>query len=153
MQFVWANADHPMHGAVGDFVSFRLYGHAGAFRDYTAMGIFEPGGRMVAGLVYYDYDRSAGVIQVSGAADTARWLTKPVLWEMFNFPFNEIGCQALVMRVDPGDRRLERILSAYGFEKHVLPRMRGRDRDDAIYILFDDVWKANGFHKENAGNG
>lgn len=148
MQVVWANAGHSMHEAIGEFVSFRLYGNPGAFRDYTAMGVFQDG-TMIAGLVYYDYDRQAGVIQISGASDSARWLTKPVLWEMFSFPFNEIGCQAVVMRVDPDDKRLGRMLPAYGFEKHVLPRMRGRDKDDAIFILFDDVWRENQFHREN----
>lgn len=150
MKTVWANAGHPLNGAIGDFVSLRIFGEPGAFRDHTALAVFEQregGALMVAGLVYHDYDGRAGVIQISGAADTPRWLTRPVLKEMFSFPFDELGCQAVVMRVDPGDVRLARILSAYGFERHLLPRMRGRDRDDALFILFDDVWRGNGFHK------
>lgn len=148
MQVVWANAGHSMHEAIGEFVSFRLYGHPGAFRDYTAMGVFQDG-TMIAGLVYYDYDRQAGVIQISGASDSARWLTKPVLWEMFAFCFREIGCQSVVMRVDPSNERLGSMLKRYGFRDHRLPRLRGRDRDDIIYILHDNVWESNGYHREN----
>ena len=148
MKVVWANSGDPLNSTIGDYVSRRLYGRTGAFRDFTAMGVID-GERAVAGLVYYDFDRSAGVIQVSGAAETPRWLARNVLWEMFHFPFDEIGCQALVMRVDPEDRRLGRILPKLGFVKHVIPRLRGRDKPEALYVLYDDVWRSNGFHKEH----
>ena len=61
---------------------------------------------------------------------------------MFDFPFDIAGCQAVVMRVDPENARLERILKVCGFSRHVLPRLRGRGRAEAVYILGDDVWKA-----------
>lgn len=145
---VWANTGHPLNQGIGDFVSYRLYGHPGAFRDYTALGVFQ-GSTLVAGLVYCDYDRNAGVIQISGAADTPRWLTRKVLWEMFAWPFLELGCQTVAMRVDPDDMRLKRILTSYGFTCHVLPRLRGRDKDEALYLLHDDVWRENRFHQQN----
>jgi RimJ/RimL family protein N-acetyltransferase len=148
VKVVWANAGDPLNRTIGDYVSRKLYGSPGAFKDYTAMGVMD-GGKAIAGMLFYDFDRKAGVIQVSGAAETPRWLTKPVLWEMFRYPFDEIGCQALVMRVDPDDKRLGRILTAYGFVKHLIPRLRGRDKAEALYVLYDDVWRLNGFHKEH----
>lgn len=148
MKVVWANAGDPLNRIIGNYVSRKLYGEPGKFTDFTAMGVMD-GDKAIAGMLFYDFDRAAGVIQVSGAADTPRWLTKPVLWEMFHYPFDEIGCQALVMRVDPEDRRLGRILTAYGFVCHVIPRLRGRDKAEALYVLYDDVWRANGFHKEH----
>lgn len=148
MEIIWANAGDPLHGPLGDFASVRIYGRPGAFRDYTAMGVARDG-NIIAAMIYYDYDRDAGVIQVSGAADTPEWLKRPVLREMFQFPFEEIGCQAVVMRVDPKDKRLRRILTAYGFDCHIIPRLRGRDKPEAIYVLGDDTWRANGFHKGN----
>lgn len=108
------------------------------------------GEEIVAGMVYCNYDKDAGVVEISGAADTPRWLTRPVLHEMFSYAFDELGCQAVVMRVDPGNSRLDRMLRAYGFTRHDLPRMRGREKAEAIYILGDDIWRANGFHKEKS---
>src|SRR5690606_2224075 len=80
----------------------------------------------------------AGAIEVSGAADTPRWLTKKVLWEMFAYPFEHLGCQIVVMRVSTENTRLHRILTAYGFECYRIPRLRGRHEDELIFTLTDD---------------
>ena len=145
MKVIWASSGTPLNGPLGDFVSQRLYGKSGAFPQYTALGVAE-GNTIVGALVYYDYDKDAGVIQISGASDTPRWLTKAVLFEMFSFPFDQLQCQTVAMRVDPDDTRLGRMLPAYGFTKHILPRLRGRNKDEALYLLHDDVWRTNGFH-------
>lgn len=148
MNTFWAHHEKApeINRAIGDFIACRIWGEPREFAKSTTLGVFNSG-VMVAGMVYYDYDRQAGVVQISGAADSPRWLTKPVLWEMFSYPFNELRCQCVVMRVDPGDIRLDRMLTSYGFEKMRLPRLRGRDKDEILYSLFDDVWKQNGFHK------
>lgn len=110
------------------------------------MAVVNDANTIIAVMVFYDYDKDAGVIQISGAADTPRWLTRPILKEMFGYAFNEVGCQAVVMRVDPDNTRLHRILTAYGFTMHRLPRLRGRDKDECLFVLYDDVWRGNGFH-------
>lgn len=111
------------------------------------MGVAD-GREIVAGLVFSNYDPDAGVIEVSGASDKPNWLNRAILKEMFGFTFEQLGCQAVVMRVDPENKRLGRILTAYGFSRHDVPRLRGRDKAEAFYILGDDEWRANGFHKE-----
>lgn len=104
------------------------------------------GESIVAAVIFTNYDASAGVVEMSAAADTARWLTRPVLAEMFGYAFDQLGCQAVVLRVHPNNVRLHRILRAYGFERHDVPRLRGRDTPEVFYILGDDIWRANGFH-------
>lgn len=135
------------YAALCRYISQRIWGKPRDFPLGTGLAVLDGGG-LAAGLVYYDYDKDAGVIQISGAAETPRWLTRPVLFEMFSYPFNQMECQAVVMRVDPDDKRLERILTAYRFEKHEIPRLRGRDKNECLFILTDDAWKANGFHKD-----
>jgi len=149
VNFYWSNPGDKSTPPIVDWISEGIFNKPGQLTyGSTCMGVFE-NGTLVAGLAYYDQDRDAGVIQISGAATTPRWLTKKVLWEMFDFPFNQLGCQAVVMRVDPDDKRLDRILTSYGFEKTRLKRLRGRNQDEMIYTLFDDVWRSNGFHKEH----
>lgn len=106
------------------------------------------GENLVAAMIFHNLDRASGVIEISGAADSARWLTRPVLFDLFAYPFKQLGCQAVVMRVDPGNARLDRILKSYGFTRYDIPRLRGREKAEAIYVLGDDDWRANGFHKE-----
>ena len=133
--------------AVCEFVATRIWGEARPFFLSTTMGVFE-GGKLVAAVVFNNYDRAAGVLEMSAASDTPRWLTRPVLLAMFAFPFDELGCQAVVLRVDASNTRLARILTAYGFNRYEIPRLRGRDKPEVIFVLHDDVWRTNGFHKE-----
>ncbi len=150
MKTVWSHHSYKggIHDAICNYVSLKIWGEPRQLPLSTAMSVMDDNGRLLAAMVYYDYDEKAGVIQVSGAAETPRWLTRPILREMFSFPFDQLKCQAVVMRVDPDDKRLGRMLPAYGFEKNTLKRLRGRDRDECLYVLYDDVWRANGFHKE-----
>jgi len=145
---VWLNRGADGYEQVGDYVSMRTKGRTGAYRDYTAMGVANASNTIIAVMLFHDYDADAGIIQISGASEDPRWLTRPVLREMFAFPFDEIGCQAVVMRVDPDDKRLDRILKAYGFQRFDLPRIRGRDKGEAIFLLFDDVWRSSKFNRE-----
>ncbi len=146
MKVIWPEQNTPLAHAVADFVSAEIYGQPGKFGDCTVMGVVD-GNTLVGGVLYYDYDADAGVIQISAAATTPRWLSRRVLWELFNFPFNQIGCQAVVLRVDPDNARLRRILTAYGFDNFTIPRLRGRNKAETLFILGDDVWRANGFHE------
>lgn len=148
MRCVWAHPERSaeLHDALCRFVSERIWGERRAFGAGTSMGVAN-GESIVAAVIFTNYDTSAGVVEMNAAADSARWLTRPVLAEMFGYAFDQLGCQAVVLRVHPGNTRLHRILPAYGFERHDVPRLRGRDTPEAFYILGDDVWRANGFHR------
>lgn len=147
MNLLWAThrVNPAMNDALGEYIATKIWGEPRAFPLSTTLGVFEHGD-LIAALVYYDYDSQAGVIQITGAAASPRWLTRPVLREMFEFPFIKLAVQAVVMRVDPDDRRLDRILTSYGFTKTRLPRLRGRHKDEMLFTLFDDVWRHNRFN-------
>lgn len=121
----------------------------GKLRDFgncQGFAVFEDG-ELIAGMVYHNYEPDAGVIEISGAGTSKRWLTRETLRKMFAYPFEECGCQAVVMRVDPDDAALRRMLTAYGFELYVIPRLRGRDKDENVFVLTDDAWKSNRFNR------
>lgn len=147
---VWADwhTSPKMYAKLCEFVSLRVWGTANDFGRGTALGVAD-GKRIISALIYHDYQPMAEVVQISGAADSPRWLTKPILWQMFDYPFNQMGCQAVVMRVDETNKRLKRILKAYGFKDYTIPRLRGRDKAECLYVLGDDEWRTNGFHKEH----
>ena len=147
MMPIWAHDDENFH-AISRFVSTRIWGETRPFLGNTALGVVS-GGKLIAGVVFSNFDPHAGVIELSAASETPRWLTRGILWQMYDYAFNQLGCQAAVHRVDPQNTRLGRIFSAYGCEKYDIPRLRGRDKAETIFILGDDVWRANGFHKEN----
>lgn len=153
MNVIWGSSDPALNQALGDWCSVQIFGEPGELSaPYTTMGVVDERG-LIATICYNNYQPEAGVIEVHGAGIDKRWLNRLTLHEMFAFPFDRLGCQSVVMRVDPDDRALSRMLTAYGFKKFLLPRLRGRDKDEAVFILHDDDWRANGFHTKGQAGG
>lgn len=138
----------PAYGALQDYISARIWGSPRAMPLGNIMAAVADG-RVNGAAVFHNYNPDAETIEISAAADNPRWLTRPILREMFGFAFDQLACQAVILRCDPANDRLGRILTAYGFTRYDIPRLRGRDKAEAIFLLADDAWRANGFHKDN----
>lgn len=147
MQIVWGGSGNAeINRALAEWCAVQI-GLPRPFEEpYTTMGVFD-GEMLVACMLYNNYQPEAGVIEIHGAGITPRWLTRPVLEAMFEYPFGQLGCQLVVMRVSERNSRLRRMLTAYGFKGHVIPRLRGRDEGEIIYTLADNDWAGNGFHR------
>lgn len=129
-----------MNTAIAEFVSVRLFNKPGCFRDYGAMGVFEDQS-LIAGVVFYDWDQDAGVMQLSAASISKRWLTRNVMRSMFSAPFEMYGCQMIVLRVSSGNEPMIRIARRYGFDEYLIPRLGGRHEDQILFTLTDDQWR------------
>ena len=136
---------------VAKFVSERVDGCERGFGNCQAIGFLDREGRLVAGMVYHNWNPESEVVEMSGASITPRWLTRPVLKEIFDYPFNRIGCQLVVMRVAPENKRLHRQLYSCGFKSYSIPRLRGRDRGEVLFTLSDDDWNSSKFMRPKHG--
>jgi len=147
LNIIWAGSANPdLNRALGTWCAQQI-GMPRPFEEpYTTMGVMD-GTELTAVILYNNYQPEAGVIEFHGASTTARWLTKPVLDAMFDYPFEQIGCQMVVTRNSAKNNRLKRVLSAYGFEHVTIPRLRGRDEDERIFWLSDDAWRSNKFNR------
>lgn len=145
---IWVHHSDPRYAVLTAFIAQKIWGNPRPMSDGTlAVSVTQRG---MAVVLFHNWDAAAGVIEITAASDDPRWLSRPVLWELFNYPFATLGCQAVVARIDPERDRLARIFTAYGFKRYDLPRLRGRNKGEAVLILGDDDWRANGFHKEHA---
>ena len=146
MKAVWL---HPSQGdaylSVAGFLNYRI-GELSGWQIGTILAVADAE-KLCAAVLFHNYNPGAGTIEISAASDSKRWLTRPILREIFAFAFLQIGVQAVVARMAAG-RDLARIFTAYGFKKYDIPRLRGRDKAESIMVLSDDDWHANGFHKE-----
>lgn len=147
---LWLQRGQSGFDCVERFISSRIWGASRHMLGDTAILSVGDDGGMSGAAMYQNYDTYNGTIEISAAAVSPGWLSRRVLYEMFEYPFEQLGCQAVVMRCDPEDKRIARIFGAYGFNRYDIPRLRGRDKAEAIYVLADDDWRSNGFHKENA---
>lgn len=146
---IWVHHSQPGYLPLVEFITRRIWGDARAMSLGTVAAVVN-GGKIVAAVLFHNWDRDAGVIEISAASDNKRWLSRAVLFDLFGYAFGQLETQAVFARLDPSNTALARIFSAYGFKRYDLPRMRGRDKGEAVFILGDDDWRANGFHKEHA---
>lgn len=151
---IWASEKEPhLNDFLAKWCSDNIPGHRGFQKPYSTMGVIGDDGKSVLGvMLFHNWDADAGVIEFSGSSVTPRWLCKASLSGMFSYMFDELGCQMVFTRNDPGNakgsRGLQRMLSSYGFERIILPRMRGRDKDEALHTLTVEAWRNNGFSRK-----
>lgn len=138
---IWTQSEEQPqeYAAICAWVSDRIWGKANDFGPGAALAVKN------GAVVFHGYQPDAGVIEMSAAGKN--WLTRPVLCEIFAYIFDQLGCQAAVMRVAPENTRMCRIASAFGFRRYDIGRLRGRDRAEAIFVLGDDEYRHGRFGK------
>jgi len=132
---------------VGAFVASLVPHCRRGFGNCKTIGVIDEEGHLMAGLVYHNYDPEAGIIEISGASLSPRFLTRETIRRIYTYPFLEIGVQMVVQRNPAEDERLLRQLAVYGFMFIAVPRMFGRDRDGVLCLLTIEDWQANKFNK------
>lgn len=124
---------------VARFVSQECFGRPDGFEKFSTMGVFD-GENLIAGVVYHNWDEAAGVIELSAASISRRWLTKPVIRAMHEFPFALLGCQMVLHRVKSNNPIMLAIHRRFGSHEVVVPRGFGREIDCHVFTLTDDQW-------------
>lgn len=119
------------------------------FGNCTAIGVAE-NGDLIGGTVFHQYSPEAGVIEMSSAAVSPRWLAPKMIRAIFGYVFDQIGCQAVVMRVHENNTRMVRIAQKFGFDGHLLPRLSGRDAGLWVFILTEEQWRDHKVHRKGA---
>lgn len=149
---VWGSSKAPeINQALAEFVGARIDGGYRGFGNHTSMGLID-GDRLLAAVIFHNYNPEGRVIEFSAASITERWLTRQTLWAMFSYAFHTAGCRMVVMRVAEDNhkrngRGIQRILRAYGFKETRIDDLRGRGVAEMVYTLTDENWASNGFHK------
>ena len=123
----------------------RIPGMQRGFGPATALGIVDKHGELAAAFVFHDWDPEAGVIQLSAASVNRRWMSRAVIRDILAYPFKDLGCQMVVGRTDPDLTHLLRIWRRLGAEVYNIPRLRGRDKAEALVCLTDDAFNASDF--------
>lgn len=137
MQIVWGDVNNPERNRLlAEWCATKL-GHS-LSGPYSSMGVVD--NDLIAVVVYHDWDKQHGTMQMSAASTSARWLTRPVLREMFDYPFGQLGNQLVALRVSERNERMIGILPRFGFKGYPIPRLRGRDEGEIIFTLTDDDW-------------
>lgn len=134
------------NNVVGKFVCERIWQKADAIRDFCSMGVLDQD-RLIAGTLYHNWHPETGVIELTSASLSRRWLTKQVIKAMFDLPFARLGCQMVVLRVSEANDNMVGIARSFGFDEHFIPRLGGRDKGEHLFTLTDDQWSVSKFNR------
>ncbi|MGT2444472.1 N-acetyltransferase [Ensifer adhaerens] len=143
MTLVWGGDRAPENNqAVASFVASHIPGCERGWEHFNTLGLIE-GESLVAGVVFHNYAPEAGVIELSAAAISRRWLTRPMLRGMFGYPFDQLGCQMVVLRVSERNAIMIEIAERFGFSAYRIPRLRGRDEAEILFTFTDEDWRTH----------
>src|SRR6185369_9129290 len=126
---------------VAQFVA-QLIPHAhGRTLTGKAIGVIDDEGKLIAGIVYHQYDPVAETIEITGAAlPGSRWLTRETIQRMYQYPFEQLGVQMIVHRTPANTEHLLEQLARRGYMLVKWPRMLGRDRDGVLCLFTSEAW-------------
>jgi len=146
MRIVWAS-DARQKQLLAEWVSKIIWprGNQGV-GNCQAMAVVD-GDELIAGVLFHNWEPEAGIIELTSASIDKRWITRPVLKAMFEYPFIECKCQAVVLRVADDNKPMHRIAKAYGFEHYIIPRLRGREANENVFVLTEENWRENKFNR------
>ena len=135
---------------VRDWVANQIgqVGYAGNLMN--AFGVAEDG-LLIGGTVFHNYYPKEGVIEMSSAATSPRWLSAKMIRTIFSYAFDLLECQMVVMRVSSINTRMLNIASKFGFDIYPVPRLRGREEGEMICTLTDDQWRSSRFNPKATG--
>lgn len=125
---------------IAAWVAAHIPGCERGFNNPTAIGVLEDG-QLIGGTVFHNWAPEAGVIEMSSAATSPRWLGRSMLRAIFGYVFDQLECQMVVMRVSERNERMVRIAQKFGFDGHLIPRLRGRDEAEWLFFLTEEQWR------------
>lgn len=106
------------------------------FGPCTGLGVVESA-RLIAGVVYHDYQKDFGTIQLSMAAISPMWARRETIRGLLEYPFEQLGChlvwtatpidnaKAIKVNEHIGFRREATLADRFGPKRHaVICRMK-----------------------------
>jgi RimJ/RimL family protein N-acetyltransferase len=98
---------------VVDWVARRTNEH-GNFGTDAGIGWLKDG-KLVAGVAYAEWNGPNVVCHI--ASEGSHWLTRPYLWAIFDYPFNQLGCKRITVCVGEGNEPSRRFVKHLGFNQ------------------------------------
>lgn len=116
------------------------------FGECQALGVIREG-EIVAGLVFHNWQPQWGTIEISGAAESPRCMSRQIISDALKYPFS--FCQMVVAQCDLNSAA-HKLMKRLGADEYVIPRLRGFDREGVILTLTREQWQAGKFYKGQA---
>lgn len=129
--------------AVSRWVAARL--GFPAWSSCVAIGVAR-GDALIGGVVYHDYRREDGDIEMICAATDRRWLTRSNLFTFFAYPFLQLGCGRVSCVSYKRNRHARKFIEKLGWRLEGVHRKALRGHDVVSYGMLKNEcrWIAHG---------
>lgn len=77
-------------------------------------GLLDPDAGIIAGIAFNKYDRWDVMIHVA-AIEKSRWMSKALLFAVFDYPFNTLGCHRITALVAKKNLSSRELVTRVGF--------------------------------------
>jgi RimJ/RimL family protein N-acetyltransferase len=106
------------------------------FGPCTALGVVSSG-KLIAGVVYHDYQPSCGTIQLSMAAVSPMWARRETIRDLLAYPFHQLGVY-VVWTATPRDNEAALKVNLHiGFTKEAVLGHRFGPKRHAVICRMD----------------
>lgn len=134
------------HEYIAKWVSDRIP-HVESFANMKTIGVMDRIGNPLGAVVYHEYRDND--IQMSCAADSARWLTRNILGKIFEYPFKQLECVRVTALAPFRNSHTRAFLEKIGFQQEGIMRRGFKDDDCVIYGMLREECKW--IERENHG--
>lgn len=106
--------------ALAEWVGSRIP-HVGGAHFGPCQGLAVVNGdKVLAGIIYHDYQEDHDSIQLSMAAESPMWARREVIAALLDYPFNQLGCFRL-FTITPIDNKIAlKVNSHIGFHREAV---------------------------------
>lgn len=155
MKLIFGTHEDQTGQFVAEWVGRRIahVGDGASFGLYSAIGVVAADGfNLLGGVVYHNYVPAYRSIEISTAADTARWLTRPVIASIMAYPFSQLQVERVTAVTPKRSASARRFLVKFGFKREgAHPKAYGDFGDAISYGLLRKDWDASPWARGRLG--
>ena len=135
----------PSNVAVNDllrtYVVSRLHGDESVYAECGSLGVVSDE-KILGAVLFHNWSDEYSIIELSAASDSAAWLPKKTLKEIFGICFDQLKVNQVFARHSVENKIIERIFKFIGGSQIILPNMRGKNRDESLMMLTEQQWRS-----------
>jgi RimJ/RimL family protein N-acetyltransferase len=120
--------------------------HNPDFGPCVAVGIADSNETPIGGVVWHNYHPHYRSIEVSCASESSKWLTRPIISEIFRYAFDQLKVARITAITPAKPTSASRFLETFGFRPEGVIRKGLGDDDAVVWGLLDSEWKFNRFN-------
>jgi|TARA_B110000263_G_C15066661_1_gene399985 RimJ/RimL family protein N-acetyltransferase len=132
---------------VSDWVSRHIPEVNNGFKEATAIGVISEG-KLIAGVVYNEWQPEYKTIQLNIAATNPMWARKEVISGLLAYPFYQVDVFKCWLTIPSDNKRSLKMTDHVGFTKEgVMAHQFGKKRHAVIKRMFkpdyERMWRKN----------